>query len=83
VGEPQSVVLADDDSYHHHLTGKSEFSEIPTALYAFVLFMCAISYWILQRVIMASEGQGSMLAGAIGKDRRAGCRSSSTHWRSW
>ena len=49
-------------------TGKSEFSEVPTALYAFVLFMCAISYWILQRLIMASEGKGSSLAGAIGKD---------------
>lgn len=48
--------------------GKSEFSEIPTALYAFVLFMCATSYWILQRVIMASEGKDSSLAGAIGKD---------------
>ena len=48
--------------------GKSKFSEVPTALYAFVLFMCAISYWILQRVIMASEGKRSSLAGAIGKD---------------
>ncbi|MGO4153210.1 TMEM175 family protein [Cupriavidus sp. YAF13] len=49
-------------------TGKSDFSEVPTALYAFVLFMCAISYWLLQRVIMALEGKGSSLAGAIGKD---------------
>ncbi|CAG2137034.1 Potassium channel [Cupriavidus yeoncheonensis] len=49
-------------------TGKSEFSEVPTALYAFVLFMCAISYWILQRLIIASEGKGSSLARAIGKD---------------
>jgi len=49
-------------------TGKSEFSEVPTALYAFVLFMCAVSYWILQRLIMASEGNGSSLARAIGKD---------------
>lgn len=49
-------------------TGKSEFSEVPTALYAFVLFMCAISYWVLQRVIMALEGNGSSLAGALGKD---------------
>lgn len=49
-------------------TGKSGFAEVPTALYAFVLFMCSISYWILQRVILALEGQGSSLAGAIGKD---------------
>ncbi|WER47500.1 TMEM175 family protein [Cupriavidus sp. WKF15] len=48
--------------------GKSEFSKVPTALYASVLFMCATSYWILQRVIMASQGKGSSLAGAIGKD---------------
>lgn len=48
--------------------GKSEFSQVPTALYACALFMCATSYSILQRVIVASEGKGSALAGAIGKD---------------
>ena len=49
-------------------TGKSDFSAIPTALYAFVLFMCAIAYWILERVIIATEGKDSSLAGTIGKD---------------
>lgn len=49
-------------------TGKSDFSAIPTALYAFVLFMCAIAYWILERVIIATEGKDSSLAGTIGRD---------------
>lgn len=46
--------------------GKSELLALPTALYALVLFMCAVSYWLLGRCIIALEGKDSMLAGAIG-----------------
>lgn len=50
--------------------GKSGFLAIPTALYAFVLFMCAVSFWALQRAIIAAEGKDSPLADTIGKDRK-------------
>lgn len=49
-------------------TGKSDFAQMPTAIYAFVLFMCAVSYWMLERCIVASEGEQSILKKAIGKD---------------
>ena len=48
--------------------GKSGLQALPTALYAGVLFMCAVSYWVLERVIIASEGKDSVLAGTLGKD---------------
>jgi uncharacterized membrane protein len=41
---------------------------IPTAAYGFVLLMAAIAYYILQYVIIAQEGRGSLLASALGKD---------------
>lgn len=47
---------------------KSELQAFPTALYAFVLFICAFSYWLLQRMIMAYEGEDSVLAKTIGRD---------------
>jgi uncharacterized membrane protein len=48
--------------------GKSGFLAVPTALYAFVLFMCSASYWLLERTVIASEGAGSALARTIGQD---------------
>jgi uncharacterized membrane protein len=48
--------------------GKSGFMAFPTALYAFVLFMCAVSYWVLERTVIASEGALSVLARTIGND---------------
>jgi len=48
--------------------GKSGLLAFPTALYAAVLFMCAASYWMLERVIIVSEGRDSALASTIGKD---------------
>jgi uncharacterized membrane protein len=48
--------------------GKSSFLALPTALYAFVLFMCAVSYWVLERIVIASEGAQSELARTIGND---------------
>lgn len=35
-----------------------------------VLFMVAVAYWILAHVLMAVEGADSLLARAIGKDRK-------------
>jgi uncharacterized membrane protein len=48
--------------------GENHFAPIPTALYGFVLLMAAIAYWLLQRTIIASQGEASLLARAVGRD---------------
>jgi uncharacterized membrane protein len=48
--------------------GENHFAPIPTALYGAVLLMAAIAYWILQRTIIARQGDRSLLARAIGRD---------------
>jgi uncharacterized membrane protein len=49
---------------------ESEFATLPTALYGCVLFLSAIAYTILVRVILACQPPDSMLARAIGTDRK-------------
>ena len=48
--------------------GENHFAPAPTALYGVPLLMAAISYWILQTMILRSEGQDSVLARAVGED---------------
>ncbi len=48
--------------------GENHFGAVPTAVYGVVLLMASIAYWILQRAILASEGPGSVLAAAVGRD---------------
>ncbi|MGE0031959.1 MAG: TMEM175 family protein [Steroidobacteraceae bacterium] len=48
--------------------GENHFAELPTALYGFVLLMAAIAYFILQTLIIASQGRESLLRKAIGSD---------------
>jgi uncharacterized membrane protein len=48
---------------HHEAAG-------PTALYGVVLFMAAVAYTILVRVIVAQDGKDSEVATAIGNDRK-------------
>ena len=48
--------------------GENEFAPIPTAAYGVVLLMAGISYYILQQVIIASQGPQSILRAAIGRD---------------
>jgi uncharacterized membrane protein len=48
--------------------GENHFAALPTALYGVVLLMAAIAYLILQRAILATQGRGSALAGALGRD---------------
>ncbi len=48
--------------------GENHFAPAPLALYGIVLLMAAIAYWILQRVIIASQGTDSLLAKAVGRD---------------
>lgn len=46
--------------------GENHFAPMPTALYGFVLLMCAIAYTILQNLICAAQGPQSVLKRAIG-----------------
>ena len=48
--------------------GASRFAAAPTAVYGAVLLLAAIAYFVLQRLIVASQGEGSLLAKAIGRD---------------
>ena len=48
--------------------GENHVSAIPAAVYGFVLLMAAVAYYILQCLILAREGAGSVLARALGRD---------------
>ena len=48
--------------------GENHFAAAPTALYGGVLLAAAISYWILQQRIIASQGPESRLKAAVGGD---------------
>ena len=48
--------------------GENHVASTPAAVYGFVLLMAAIAYYVLQRVIIASQGRNSLLASAIGSD---------------
>ncbi|MFV0280831.1 MAG: TMEM175 family protein [Rhodoblastus sp.] len=50
--------------------GENHFSRWPTALYGVVLLGAAIAYVILQTTIMRAQGPDSLLAHAIGGDRK-------------
>ena len=43
----------------------SRFASLPTAIYSLILFMAAIAYWVLQSVIIASQGRQSALRRAV------------------
>jgi uncharacterized membrane protein len=48
--------------------GENENAPFPTACYGSVLLLAGVSYLILQRSIIAAEGEDSRLAAAIGRD---------------
>jgi uncharacterized membrane protein len=51
--------------------GENHFAALPTSLYGVVLLMAAVAYFILQScIISASGGKDSLLAKAVGKDRK-------------
>ena len=50
--------------------GENHLAAIPTAIYGVVLLMAAIAYYVLERAIIARQGRESLLALAIGKDRK-------------
>jgi uncharacterized membrane protein len=48
--------------------GENHFAPAPMALYGAVLFMAAVAYFILEHAIISSQGAGSILAKAVGRD---------------
>jgi uncharacterized membrane protein len=48
--------------------GQNHFAALPAALYGGVLLAAAIAYYLLQQAIIASQGPGSLLQAAIGRD---------------
>ena len=48
--------------------GENHFAAAPSAVYGVVLLMAAIAYWILQQIIIGSQGRDSLLKRAIGSD---------------
>lgn len=48
--------------------GENHFSAAPMSLYGFILLMAGIAYYILQSLIIKTEGKDSLLKKAIGKD---------------
>ena len=51
--------------------GENHYQSVPTAVYGFVMFMCAVAFTILLRTILAAQrGRNTRLAAAIGGDRK-------------
>ena len=48
--------------------GENDFASLPVAAYGAVSLCAAIAYWLLQRFIIRSQGERSVLAAAIGRD---------------
>jgi uncharacterized membrane protein len=48
--------------------GENGFAAAPSALYGVVLFMSAVAYTILQRVLIANHDHHDLLSRAVGKD---------------
>ncbi|MEZ2306287.1 TMEM175 family protein [Paraburkholderia sp. RCC_158] len=51
-----------------HWVGENHLASWPTALYGVVLFMSAIAYFILTRLLIRQHGLDSALAKAVGND---------------
>ncbi len=48
--------------------GENPSAALPAAFYGGVLFMAGMGYWILSRVIIAADGENSLLKKAMGSD---------------
>ncbi|MEO7726340.1 MAG: TMEM175 family protein [Burkholderiales bacterium] len=48
--------------------GENHFAAAPSAFYGLVLLMAAIAYYMLQQIIIVSQGRGSLLRKAIRDD---------------
>ena len=70
--------------------GENHFASAPAALYGAVLLLAAISYYILQQFIIASQGSNSILKKAVGGDWKGkvspllyAVAIPSAFWRQW
>ena len=50
--------------------GETHFAAVPSAVYGAVLLASAISYYVLQLTIIRSQGAHSVLAAAVGHDKK-------------
>ena len=50
--------------------GENNFSTLPVAFYGLVLWLAALAYTIMVRVLLAHHGEDSLLATAIGNDAK-------------
>jgi uncharacterized membrane protein len=50
--------------------GESDLAPLPTAAYGGVLLLCGVAYTILVRCLLACQPPNSLLASAIGSDRK-------------
>ena len=50
--------------------GENHFAPVPTAAYGVILLVAALSYTVLQQRIIVMEGRDSLLAQAVGRDRK-------------
>ena len=50
--------------------GETHFATFPTVIYAGILLMCSVAYWLLQSAILATQGRDSLLGRALGRDRK-------------
>jgi uncharacterized membrane protein len=48
--------------------GDNHFASAPSSLYGFVLLMAGVAYWVLQQLIIRSQGADSILKEAVGND---------------
>jgi uncharacterized membrane protein len=48
--------------------GENHFAPTPSALYGAVLLMAGFAYWVLQKMIIATDGEDSRLKKAMGAD---------------
>src|SRR3978361_1522360 len=50
--------------------GENHFAATPAAAYGIVLLAAALAYFALERVIIRTQGFGSLVAAAVGRDRK-------------
>ena len=50
--------------------GENHFAQTPVIFYGMVLLMCGVSYYFLVNALIARHGKDSLLAQAIGRDKK-------------
>src|SRR4051794_21212586 len=48
--------------------GENDFAAVPVAAYGIVLLAAAVAYYALERAIISDQGEGSVVAVAVGRD---------------